>query len=489
MSEYGVTKQGFVKMRLDEIISETQADLTEGFGFDVSLNPQSFLNVLVTATADRFARLWEVAEQVYFSKYPSTAEGVNLDNAAQYGGVTRDRSRKTTYSILCTGKDGTAIPAGTRIASNTLPKIYFSAPQTSNITRELFNKAKVLPVSVESNASYYVTINGNTYSVNSGSEPTKESILTALRDAITEPNYTISYNSDMGDTSLSIECQSDSRVAILGLSDNLTTEYVSTIITFQSEEFGKVVLPLGAITEIVTTVAGFESCSNVATPVYGRIEETDAEFRQSYLQKMSSRSTSTLESIVAAILKNVDNVSSATAYENDGNEPDAEGRPPKSIEVIVDGGNDDEIASQILSKKTAGIGTYGTITVEVPDAFGGTIPISFNRPESVYLWLKVQISEHPSKPLPDAYADLIKSAILDCVSQATAAEHFFTQDLIQPIKESCPGIAYIDILAYDTTDNTAVPTDEQYTKRNVYITSRQKVAISEDRIGVVLSEN
>ena len=48
MSEYGVTSTGFVKKRLDSIIKEIQADLTDALGFDVSLNPQSALNVIIT---------------------------------------------------------------------------------------------------------------------------------------------------------------------------------------------------------------------------------------------------------------------------------------------------------------------------------------------------------------------------------------------------------------------------------------------------------
>ena len=74
MSEYGVTPQGFVPKRLDVITKEIHKDLTKGLGVDTTLNPQSFLNVLVTGFADKIAELWELTQDVYLSQYPSFAE-------------------------------------------------------------------------------------------------------------------------------------------------------------------------------------------------------------------------------------------------------------------------------------------------------------------------------------------------------------------------------------------------------------------------------
>ena len=87
MDKYGVTEKGFSIKRLDEILEELHTDLSEGFGFNTRMDPQSFLNVLIVTFGGLISELWEVAQDSYYAKYPSTAEGVSLDNAVQYGGM------------------------------------------------------------------------------------------------------------------------------------------------------------------------------------------------------------------------------------------------------------------------------------------------------------------------------------------------------------------------------------------------------------------
>ena len=84
-------------------------------------------------------------------------------------------------------------------------------------------------------------------------------------------------------------------------------------------------------------------------------------------------------------------IASATGYENDTDDTDEEGRPPHSVEIIVDGGDETSIASIILDKKAAGIQTFGSITVNVATEYGDSIPVSFNRPEYIYVWMKVTL--------------------------------------------------------------------------------------------------
>ena len=63
MSEFGVTDQGFVLKRMDTILEEIHADLTEGFGVDTRLAGTSFLNTLVTTFGGKIAELWEVGDR------------------------------------------------------------------------------------------------------------------------------------------------------------------------------------------------------------------------------------------------------------------------------------------------------------------------------------------------------------------------------------------------------------------------------------------
>lgn len=481
MSKYGVTPNGFVKKRLDECITEVQTELTEELGFDVSLNPQSYLNVMLTSFLDRVAQLWEVAEQTYYAMYPSSAEGVSLDNAGQFGGIARKLDDRTKYMILCTGTDGTTLPKGTRIASNTMPVVYFQNYTDYEISRASMNKATVRVVSVSDNTSYIVTLNGNSYTALSGVNASKAKIIADLATAVTEDGFTVTADGE----NLHIECDSKVKNNVLALSGNLTTDSVSTLAIFQSEEFGKVVLPDNAITDIVTTVTGFSSCYNLGSPYYGRLRETDVEYRQSYIKKIASRSSMMLESITSAILEEVYGADSATGYENDTDETDEEGRPPHSIEIVVDGGDDSDISAQILKKKAAGIATHGNISVDVPDVYGNPITVRFNRPNSVYVWLKVELTRNPKQAMPPNYEELVKEAIVDSSDAIKAGDSIITQDYFSSIKERCSGIGYMDISAFSSTNPNAAPTE--YPEKNVYVTTRQKAVITSDRIEVVLN--
>lgn len=484
MSDYGVTNKGFVRKRYDTIYSEVQEDLKEKTGVDVAVNPKSLINVLLSSFCDKISQLWEVAEGVYLNHYPSTAEGINLDYACQFGGVSRQDNSRTKYTVLCTGVDGTDIPLGTRIASNTNPVNYFTVYNDYKITRDLFNKAEIDLLTVADGVSYTVYLNGIAYSYLSGTNATKASILAGLAENITDDAFTVAADGN----SLKIASNNARINHELKLSDNMTTISVSTLIVFQSEDYGEIVLPEGAIDTIVTTLSGFASCSNLDAPVYGRLRETDVEYRQSYLAKRNSRSSSMLDSIASAIIQNVADVNSCTVYENSTNATDSEGRPAHSIEVVVDGGSASDIAQQIFKTKAAGIQTYGNVAVDVPGLYSDTITVRFNRPVPVYVWLKVKYTLNPTESVPPNAEDLIKETILDCTESLKAGDTVVLQKFIGNINNAVTGLAYIEIKAFKTTDKTVMPEESDYTLNYVSVTTREKASFASDRIEVVCDD-
>ena len=65
------------------------------------------------------------------------------------------------------------------------------------------------------------------------------------------------------DGTLLIEDKNAQKSNTLLLSENMTTESVSTLINFESQDFGKYQLPNESITKIVTNRTGFLSCLNL----------------------------------------------------------------------------------------------------------------------------------------------------------------------------------------------------------------------------------
>lgn len=483
MSEYGLTPKGPNIKRLDTIMEEMHDDLSEKWGVNTRQNPQSFVNHLLTNIADAFAELWEFGEDIYHSKYPSTAEGSSLDNAAQYGGVTRETAAKSYYPIHCTGTDGTKLAAGTMISSKTNPTTYLSLAEEKEISRSSFNKAVIEVAAAVAGTTYTVIIDNNSYACAPDSTDETE-ILRALQNAITTQDFSTSLDEANG--LLTIESKVVDTSHSLVLSENLTTNTVTSILTFGTVETGDILVPEGVITGIVKADAGLLSVTNLCGYVPGNDEETDTEFRQSYTDKIFNRSSMMLESIRSAILNNVQGVVSVAPYENATNETDAQGRPPHSIEIVVDGGDSTQIAQQILANKAGGISTYGNTVITLPGVYDEDIPIRFNRPETIYVWLHLGITLKRNEVLPSNYVELLKTAVLNNIGSLDAGQDVVPQEFMSDLYKACSGISYIDIKIYATANDGEVPTD--YTERSVDITARQRAYTDEGMIEVSIDD-
>lgn len=476
MPEYGLTPTGPNIKRLEDIRDEMHKDLTEKWGVNTRQNEESFLNHLITNIADQLAQAWEFGEEVYFAMYPSSAEGVSLDNAAQFGGSTRELPEKSYYPILCTGIDGTIIPSRTIIASDTNPAINLVLMEERRITREAFNKAEVILAADHMTGSMGIALNGTLYTKDVQPELGVKANLEALAAEIKDEDFNISVTDD----AIVIESKDETLSHVMVLSENLTTRTVGSVITFATEEYGDIKIPNGIVTNIVRAVVGLESVVNVGNYVAGRLKETDVEFRQSYADKIFNRSSTMIESIRSAILKNVQGVVSCAVYENASNIVDEAGRYPHSVEVVVDGGDRTEIAQQILDTKAGGISTFGSQEVELHGVYGETITIRFNRPTEIKVWFHVGVTLSRSTNPPSNYVDMIKEQIIDGVTKLGAGADVIPQNFLPRVS----GIDYMDITLH-VNDGEDVKPDE-YELRSVLIADRERAVTDENRIEVVI---
>lgn len=85
---------------------------------------------------------------------------------------------------------------------------------------------------------------------------------------------------------------------------------------------------------------------------------------------------------LATLVNNTTGVSGSIAF----------GRPPKSFEVVVNGGQDADVAQAIYSSSPAGIQSYGNDTVQIKDAFGNLINVSFSRPSAVPIYVTIALT-------------------------------------------------------------------------------------------------
>jgi uncharacterized phage protein gp47/JayE len=150
----------------------------------------------------------------------------------------------------------------------------------------------------------------------------------------------------------------------------------SIVVTATCQVAGAITAPIGSISNIITVVQGWQSVTNTAVAIPGAPVESDAALRQRQAQSTAISGITPLQSILAAVA-NVTGVERFAIYENQTSAVDANGLPPHSISVVVEGGNIDDIAQVIEEKKSPGTDTYGTTQVVVEDPVGLPIAIDF----------------------------------------------------------------------------------------------------------------
>ena len=163
-SPFGLTPQGFKIKRLPDIHAENQNLLLAAFG-EINLDPQSIFGQLIGVISKVQADLWENLQDVYFSQYPNSAEGISLDNVVQLNAIQRLAAKQTKVTAVCTGLEGTLINQGALARIPDTGSVFF-CQSNSFITRSNASSTIVLVGSAAPQA--YTTIINNlaiTYSL------------------------------------------------------------------------------------------------------------------------------------------------------------------------------------------------------------------------------------------------------------------------------------------------------------------------------------
>lgn len=480
---YGVTPDGFVRMRLPEIRQEIIEDLraklrAAGVAESVETRPDSITGLLIDTFAEREAALWEQAEGVYLAMYPGSAAGVSLDRAVSFTGVKRLGDEQSRAYVVLYGLSGTSVGQGAQIRHRVSQNLWRLAGDV-RILPGAASDVTLQPI-VQNNATYSVSVGGQPYTYTSAAVANLPGILAGLVAALSASDL------DVSSDGASIRVHTGGRVAAaFTWSANLSLVRLGSPGLALSEEASEEVAGVGDLNAIVTAVDGWDAVDNLQAGTAGRLAESDAELSTRYPSGLFRLGAGTRPSIAPNIRDRVPGVRAIEVFENDTDEIDAEGRRPHSIHVVVDGGLDEELAEAIFRTKGAGIDTNGAHQVLVLDEEGAQQPINFDRPERVYVWVSAELTLLPpsEQVFPPTGLDDVAENLAAAGDAFSIGADVIRQRLFGAIYRT-PGIKSVVLTLASSTDPAFVPGPADYAEENIEILDAQRAVFDRSRIKV-----
>lgn len=167
----------------------------------------------------------------------------------------------------------------------------------------------------------------------------------------------------------------------------------------------------GDLTVIMTVISGWTSVTNAADVTLGDTGETDGQLRARRAASVAGPSQGIVDGLYAA-LADLDDVQAVVVRENpeDTTQTLADGGTlvAHAIQVIIEGGDDQEIADTIWLRKSAGVTLVGAEEVAIVDQQGITHTMKFDRPVQKDIYVTV---ESPVA-IPGDQQTLIQNAIV-----------------------------------------------------------------------------
>lgn len=389
MPDYGMTPYGFVAKDMQTIYNEIFDTIDQNLGLQVNREYDSIIGSLVQVIASREAQTWAMLQELYYQSFPISASGMSLNFAVSLAGITPFRGIPSRVFCKCGASGQVTIAKGTTITSNQNSEDNWITPYEQKIT-----PSKTIEVAIEITVAfgytYKIDINGNEYSfLNMDINNTATDIFNALNSLINDDNFEITLSGNI------MRIKADVPFSInTGLENtNFKIVEVYSLLRFDREDVTNVkTVKLNTLTRVVSENSNLESVTNELPMQKGIVAETDEELRKRWsATAMNPNSMAMKDAIKYNILNKVDLVTYCNVYENKKDVSDQLGLLPHSFLVVVEGGDDEEIAKMIYNNLCAGIDMNGNTTVTVTDQNGNNQAITFMRPHQRNIYCSITI--------------------------------------------------------------------------------------------------
>ena len=477
MGQY-VTATGFKRRTLLQIKQDLETELKAVFGQSFETAPESPNGYLVAMLAKALSSLQELGQEIYDAHNPATATGLALDYIMAVAGMTRRAATPCSGPVVCyTDQDSLTIPDGSSVMRQR-GTLRFTLDQELTISGNVgLNSVTFDPDGTPGQGPYLFIFDFGIYSPTGA---TSAAILVNLKTLL-ESSSSFGGVATIVGTSLRIDRAAP--FAVQAFPDEAKISGRGVAGNFTAVSPGYQTADVGEVRVIVSAVEGWTGCDNLEALTPGADYESDPEaLTRFYAHVDSTKGNATDEAIAAQVRDNVPGVTLARVKSNRLLTTDADGRPGKSFETLVVGGEDLDVAQAIYKSQAAGIQSYGNTSVTFLDANGDEQLIQFSRPVPKYLWIKVTGSLYSEEDFPGV--DALKQAILDW----STGEYTMGKDVIQsriavPIGQ-VPGVGNVTIQAALSDTPTGAHT---YTGTSIPVGLTAYAVASLDRMEVTLA--
>lgn len=335
---YGLTPLGFVPKQLAVIKTEIEESLRSEFGESLNLLPESVFGQLVGIYAAREALIWQLAEAVYDSQYPSGAEGTSVDNILALTNLKRLPATPTITApitesvpgLLLFGTPATLIPAGSLISVFGQPTFQFSLDTDVTILASVDAIQGIFFSSIPDSGNFKIKIGLLTtadiaFNATAADVQTAIRLLTGYGDVTVSgtfgTSFTVNFVGSSGAQAQPLIDTADNTLLTIATAVNIKATMNQTGAPAQGigsatcTQTGPIPAPANTLTVIDTPVSGWASVNNPLDAIPGTNLETDTEAMDRRKRLLESQGNGPLQSIVQKVLL-LPNVEQAIGFEN-----------------------------------------------------------------------------------------------------------------------------------------------------------------------------
>jgi len=161
-----------------------------------------------------------------------------------------------------------------------------------------------------------------------------------------------------------------------------------------AEDTGPVAAPAGTLTQVASSVLGWEQVSNPTSAALGADRETDIASRKRRRNTLALQSISLPEAVISRVY-GVGGVKSMSFRENITNSTqtiDGITLLPHSIWACVDGGEETDVATALLASKTGGANWNGDVLVSlIEPSSKQPYAVRFDRPQELNRIVRITV--------------------------------------------------------------------------------------------------